>query len=374
MKSIQTKRQYFSLWLIKKADRLRHGLTFGILATVLSVVPLWAASAKTLYIPLGVANQIVEIDTDSFTVRTVADQLDNPHGLAISPDGRFLYAGSMLEKTAAAEQPKSSPEGVSEEEHTGHHTPAASGAPDAPKTFSFITRVNAKTGKIERRIDVKKFTHHLAVSPDGSTVIGVQSGASRIVVIDAETDKVLRYVQVGIAPNYALVTRNSDRVFVSTAGSNSLVVLDMKTWETIASIPVGKAPEHMTFSTDEKFLYAVNVGSGELSIVDTISMKEIKRVPTGESPHGVAFNESSQSVIVSNKGADSISIFDPKGNLQQEIPLAPKPYHVANGYDDAQIWISSRKEGKIWVLSTKDFSIKKTLSLPGIGHQMVKAL
>ncbi len=204
-------------------------------------------------------------------------------------------------------------------------------------------------------------------------MIGVQSGAGRIVVIDAATDQVLRYVPVGTAPNYALATRDGGRVFVSSAGSNTITVLDATSWRKLASVPVGEAPEHLAFSPDESRLYVVNVGSNELSIVDTEALTELSRVPTGREPHGVAYSEATQALVVANKGEDTLSVFDPAGELVQIVPLSPQPYHVADGHDGARLWISSRRQGQLWMIAARDLTVEGTVEIPGIGHQITVA-
>lgn len=344
------------------------GRTLLAVLTVLS--PFLALAADPVYVPLGDANQVLRLEGNGPRIAKVFGSLDNPHGLAISPDGRTLYAASMLEQVASADAKAERPAGVSEAEHNAHHGGMAAMPNVAPKTFSFITRINAATGEIERRIDVKKFTHHLTVMPDGSRVIGVQSSAGRIVVIDAVTDKVLRYVPVGPAPNYALVARDGGRVFVSSAGSNAVTVLDGKTWRKLASIPVGEVPEHMAFSSDESRLYVVNVGSNELSIVNTAALTEIRRVSTGREPHGVAFSKTAQAVVVANKGEDTLSVFDPTGEPVQIVPLSPQPYHVAADHGGERLWVSSRKEERLWLISARNFAVSRTVEIPGIGHQI----
>lgn len=347
-------------------------------ATVLLAGLLWITPAiarpSSVFIPLGDTNQIARVNAEDKRIEALYGPVDNTHGVAITPDGKALYAASLLEQVATADPAAERKQGVSESEHAAHHGGKASGVSStAPRTLSFITRLDAKTGKIERRIDVQRFTHHLTMMPDGGQVIGVQSGAGQIVVIDAHTDKVLRYVPVGPAPNYALVTSDGSRVFVSSAGANAITVLDGRTWRKVASIPVGQEPEHMAFSPDEKVLYVVNVGSNELSLVDTAGLTEIRRVPTGQEPHGLAFNALTGLVLVANKGADSLSVYDPKGELLQSIPLAPQPYHVANGPDPARVWVSSRKEGRVWLVSARTLTTVGELEVPGIGHQLAVA-
>lgn len=363
-------------------------LTATKLALILGLawlLPLWSASAQVVFAPLGDSNQIARIDMKTGAIQKLYDKLENPHGLAASPDGHFLFAASLLEKIEGAgsgnegKEGKESmeamarPEGVSEADHAAHHGGAVQQKSATPKTFSFITKLDAATGKILSRIDVGKFTHHVTVSPDGAYVIGVQSGAGRIVVIDTRTDKVLRYIPVGAAPNYAVITKDGAKVFVSSAGTNAVTVLDGKSWRKLAAIPAGGSPEHLTLSPDEKRLYAVNVGSNELSIINTETLKETGRVPTGDKPHGVAFSAKAQSVIVTNRGDDTLSVFTAGGEPTQTVPLSPQPYHVTASDDGARLWVSSRKEGRIWVVSSKDLTVLNTLTVPGIAHQIVVA-
>jgi YVTN family beta-propeller protein len=353
---------------------LRHFPGLNLLtALAVLLLPAWAIAANPVYVPLGDANRIARIDGSGTRIDKLFEVPDNPHGLAISPDGRTLYAASLLEQVATAEPKAERPQGVAEAEHTTHHGGMAAMPSATPRSYSFITRMDAASGEIARRIDVEKFTHHVTVTPDGSRVIGVQSGAGRIVVIDTATNTVLRYVPVGPAPNYALVTRDGARVFVSSAGSNAVTVMDGKTWRKLATIPVGGAPEHLAFSPDENRLYVANVGSNELSIVDTEALTEMRRVATGREPHGVAYSRTAQAVVVANKGEDTLSVFDPAGELVQIVPLAPQPYHVAADDGGERLWVSSRQEGRQWLVSARDFTVSGALEIPGIGHQIAMA-
>ena len=351
----------------------RFLLTTVMLVLIVSTFPSWllARPPAMIYAPLGAANKIAEIDPKSLTVTRLIGPLDNPHGLAVTPDGKTLFAGSVAERVADGAKPESRPEGVSEEDHAAHHGGEKAAPQAPPRSYSFIARVDVASGKVTHRIDVEKFTHHVAVTPDGRWVIGVQSGAGRIVVVDSRTNQVNRYVNVGAAPNYALVSRDGNRVYVSSAGDNSITVLDGKSWARIADIPVGKNPEHMVFSPDQKRLYVVNVNSAELSIVDIVSQKEIQRSKTGTQPHGVAFLADSNTVITANTGGESLSIFDQNGREQQLVPRGPKPYHTEFIPEQGQLWVSSRQTGELWLVSQNDMTVKKTLTLPGTAHQLV---
>lgn len=326
-----------------------------------------AARAGEFYVPLGAVGQVAEIDSDSYRIKRLIGGLANPHGVAISPDGKSLYVGSLLENMGAN---PSRPEGVSEADHAAHHGGGSGIAESKDSSVSFVTRVDIETGSIAKRINVERFTHHLAVTPDGAYAIGVQSGAQRIVVIDSRTDKVVRYVQVGKAPNYAAVSADGRTVYVSNSGSDTVSVLDGRSWTEKTRIAVGKGPEHILLSGDGKRLYVVNTQSNELSVIDTGTLREVRRVPTGKQPHGIAEVPASGRIAVANTGAGSVSIYDLNGGALSTFSLAPQPYHAQIAPNGSDILISSRAIGKIWVISGTNLNIAKTIEVPGIGHQI----
>lgn len=339
----------------------------AVIAATLIATALPAA-AGTLYVPLGDANRIAHLDAATADARVVQwGPVENVHGLALTPDGRTLYAGSQTEQPVVGSE-SSRPQGVSSDDHAAHHRPSvASGA-----TYSFITRLDAATGEIERRIDVERFTHHVAVTRDGASVIGVQSGAGRLVIVDAATDTVRSYVPVGPAPNYAVPSADGRLVFVSVAGADAVVALDAQTWQRRASIPVGDSPEHMTLSPDGSVLYVVNTASDELSLIDVAALQETVRVATGRTPHGVAYQAAAGTVLVANQGDGTVSRFTPAGEPAGRLTVGPQPYHVAAPADGGFL-VTSREVPRMWVLAGAELAVRTSLALPGIGHQVVLA-
>ncbi len=96
-------------------------------------------------------------------------------------------------------------------------------------------------------------------------------------------------------------------------------------------------------------------------------------MPTGREPHGVAFSRATQAVVVANKGDDTLSVFDPAGELVQLVPLSSQPYHVAAYHDGAGFWVSSRQQGLLRLVAANDFTMERTVDIPGIGHQITVA-
>ena len=98
---------------------------------VASALP--ATAGQFVYIPLGSAGQIVIVDAEQDLIVARVEGVPAVHGLAGTPDGRFLVAGSFDEREAGTEIPDN-PTGMSEDEHAAHHARPAEKAPVANLT------------------------------------------------------------------------------------------------------------------------------------------------------------------------------------------------------------------------------------------------
>ena len=76
-----------------KSPRLPAALLFALVLSVPGAV--WA---KVSYIPLGDANRIAQVDMKTFKVVKLLGPVQTSQGLAITPDGRFLYVTSRLDQ------------------------------------------------------------------------------------------------------------------------------------------------------------------------------------------------------------------------------------------------------------------------------------
>ncbi len=52
------------------------------------------------------------------------------------------------------------------------------------------------------------------------------------------------------------------------------------------------------------------------------------------------------------------------------LPLAPAPHHVATIRGTGKVYVSSRKEPKIWVLDQEKAALLDEFGIRGTGHEM----
>jgi len=326
---------------------------------------VWAE--PLMYVPAGDSNVLLVIDLHNGKIVKQIGELENSHGLAAVPSQEYLVAGSMeTEKTKAAKK-SVKPVNMSEEEHKSHHSGKEPVAP------SYVSIVHPEHGHVMRRVSVQDRTHHIAVDPSGKYAVGTHSNLGGISVIDLNKMETVHYIKTGQVTNYAVFSPDGSRLYVSNAGSGTVTVIDTANWKIIQDIKVGKAPEHMAIDANGQHLYVLNVVSGTVSDVDVNKGEEVRTFKTGKSPHGLTLSGNGTELFVSNKGSETLMSINLSTDSEKSIPLAPAPYHVTYVKSLNKLYVSSRKQPKIWVINPDDLAVEGEISLggKGVAHQMV---
>lgn len=329
--------------------------------------------ATTVYVPLGEANQVQVIDAGNDRVTGVVEGVDNAHGLAITPDGRYLVAGSYSELPPGLEDAPPRPEGVSAAEHEKHHAKPDQSA-DAQVGTSYVSVIDSDTRKVVRRIAVRGAVHHVAVSPHGRFAVTTHPGAGGISVIDFAESTVIRTIQTGLVPNYAIFTPDGQTLFVTNAGDNTVSEITVGAWALTRNIATGGSPEHLVLSGDNSTLYVNNVAEGTVSAISVDEGRVTRTFQAGSVPHGIDISNDGRTLFVSSQGDDKLVAIELATGDVREIALAPAPYHVTAVRDTGTLYVSSRAESRLWVVDQKTLLVKGELEIGGIGHQMAVAV
>ncbi|MEE9156912.1 MAG: beta-propeller fold lactonase family protein [Acidiferrobacterales bacterium] len=332
-----------------------------------------APAAPKVYIPLGTANEILVVDAaDDKVIGRIGDVI-NPHGLAATPDGKYLIAGSNREVSPdqAALPPK--PVGMSEEEHNLHHSMPAAATSQSGVGMSHVAIIETQDRRVVRRVDVKGAVHHNLVTPDGRYAISTHTTGGGISAIDLSNYKVAKVVPTGPAPNYAAVTKDGKRIYVSNAGNNTISEIDTDHWIVTRNILAGVAPEHMVLSPDEHTIYVNNIGDGTVSVISLDKGKVVKTYNVGNDPHGVDLSDDGKMLFVAVKEDNKLIGIDLVSGRTRSLDLSPAPYHVAAIRGTGKLYVSSRKLPKVWVVDQRALKVLREIPIRGVGHQMAVA-
>ena len=334
-----------------------------------------AVAGPLVYVPLGGENKIVVVDAAKDKIVGTINGLAAVHGLAGTPDGRFLIAGSF--ETRVPDKAVAKPKGVSEDEHAAHHGAASAGAKNAlpgkaTSEVSTVSVIRTSDGSVIRRIDVPGAVHHVAVSGDGRFAVVTHPNEGSISAIDLGSYKVVATVLTGPLPNYAAFAPGGDRLYVSNAGNDTISEVDTARWIVRSNAVVGNSPEHIVLSRDGATLYVNNVEGGTVSVVDVGDQTVVKTIRLGTTLHGIDLSDDGGTLFVAVLGGDKIVAVDLATGAERSIPLAPSPYHLAVIRGTGKFYVSSVSEPKIWVIDQRDLKVRGEIQIGGKGHQMVQ--
>jgi YVTN family beta-propeller protein len=352
---------------------MKQSATKLLLATALVAASVPSLAQTTIYSPLGDRNEIAVIDASSGAVTATISEVVNAHGLAITPDQRFLVAGSYMESKPGEQSMPSKPSGVTEDEHEAHHKGESENT-NTNVGMSFVSVIDTALNQVVHRIEVQGAVHHTEVTPDGKFAITTHPTVGGISVIDLGSRKVIRVIATGPLPNYAVSTRDGRRIYVSNAGNNTVSEIDATNWIVTRNYLTGSAPEHVVLSPDDSTLYVNNVTAGTVSVISLASDQPVHTYPTGNTPHGVDLSDDGKKLFISSKGENLLKVVDLTSGEISSKKLSPAPYHVTVVPGTGQLFVSSRATEKIWVIDQDTLEIVNEITLNGIGHQMAVAL
>ena len=201
-------------------------------------------------------------------------------GIAISADGRYIYAVHVLGEA--------------------------------------LTMLDVKSGLVRATVDVGAEPYTCVVSPDGKTVVVSVWGGAKVLMFDAATLEQRGEVAVGEHPNAMIWSKDAGRLFVACANTNAVWVVDIAAMTAKEQIsvalfpnsPPGSTPNGLGISPDGARLLVASADNNTVAVVD---IREPGRsavegfIPTGWYPTAAQFSKDGSNIyVLSGQGADVV--------------------------------------------------------------------
>ncbi len=264
-----------------------------------------------------------------------AKDFENPGfvaGLAISPDGRTLYAAHVFGESLAA--------------------------------------VDVGSGKLVARAKLPAEAYGTLVSPDGRTVLVSVWGASRVALFEPVTLRPLGEIAVGEHPNAMALSRDGARLFVACANTNAVWVVDLASRKAVERIGValrpealpGATPNALALSPEGDTLLVANADNNAVAVVDVRKPGESRPlgfIPTGWYPTGTAFDATARNVLVlSGKGLTPVA--NPRG--PQPVSVDSNAQYIAGLLNGSLTVLPRPDEGALQRLTERVYSLSAASS------------
>jgi DNA-binding beta-propeller fold protein YncE len=265
-------------------------------------------------------------------------ELVGPHGLYVSPDGRWYYVstahgtpnGALWKfSTATGEQAGRVELGLFpatvQVAPNGHFAWVVNFNLYGEMAPSSVSVVYTDDMLEVRRIPTCVMPHGSRLSPDGKRHYSACMMNDALVEIDADRMEVTRHFvlsaggehgmtgpvhamasAITCSPTWAEPSADGRSVWVACNKSNDLVEVDVGTWAMKRRIPAGDGIYNLAASRDGRLIVGTNKRAQSVSVVDAASGRERARIATTRRvPSGVVISPDSRYAFVTQEGVGS---------------------------------------------------------------------
>jgi DNA-binding beta-propeller fold protein YncE len=264
--------------------------------------------------------------------------MGTPHGLAISPDGRWIYV-----PTNDGDQP---------------WTPSQSGR---------LMVVNARTLKLDRVLGSPEGPHHVKAFQDwlGRDRVIVEAGQMRYILDPNDDQRVVS--AFGAADLYGLPYQSDvspDGKYVYTGivlGGRAIAdklqgavaKLDLETGRITYITGVGMYPNGFAFTADGKYTYVADSSGSRVYKIDNQTDTAIASTQAGvPGPYNIALNWDESELWVIGKGEMTFNLGGSLGLINTKTFTTVREYPIGGQTIDHNILSPDRTANELWVTSS----------------------
>jgi len=312
--------------------------------TVLSLLtwvwgPTPAAAQQTGNLPAGppivyVSNGgggITEVNTANNSVIATAPFPSNANGVAVTPDGRRMYATNR----------------------------------DVGEVTVFNTSTNVPLMVIS--VGNGNDNLGLAISPDGSVVYVANQFSGTVTVIATATNTVVRAIPTGAEPIWVTFSADGSRAYVSNQVSGTISVIATASGSVIANIGGFACPFQSKVTRDGLKLLVSSQCDNTLKVVNLASNTVVNSIPTGPNPRGIALTPDGTRAYVADWFSNTVDVIDvaTQTNLNTPVTVGLNPWGMAMT-PGGKAYVANFGDDTISVIDTSTNTV--TATLPSRGN------
>jgi YVTN family beta-propeller protein len=291
-----------------------------------------------VYVANESSNSVTVIDGDSFQVVGTVDARNHAtHDLAVSRDGRWLFATNLASGRLSAINTKAMETVASIA--TGDRAHVVTLTNDNRQAWvanigeNTISVVDTTTFRILGTIGVGKGPTGLTFSRDGRFAYVSNQGDKTVEVIDTASHRVLKAIPVGTNPHF-LVLGPDGRIWGTNTGGTDIYVIDPATQDKIASINVGPAPQQIAFGfkgLQGPNAYVTVAGLNRVVVLsaDPSNLRILAQIDVGQRPNGISGNREGTRLFVVHEVSNDLKVVDTGSSaVLATVPVGRKPIRV----------------------------------------------
>jgi DNA-binding beta-propeller fold protein YncE len=265
-------------------------------------------------------------------IGTNPTELVGPHGLYVSPDGKWYYVstahgtpnGALWKFSTANDEQAGRVElgrfpATVQVAPNGHYAWVVNFNLYGDMVPSSVSVVYTDRMLEVRRIPTCVMPHGSRLSPDGNRQYSACMMNDELVEIDTGKLAVSRTFMLRkgedghsasmaptCSPTWAQPSADGRTVWVACNKSNDLVEIDVPSWTMRRRIPAGDGIYNLAASPDGRLVVGTNKRGKSISVIETASGRELARIPaTRRNPSGLVISPDSRYAFVTQEGVGS---------------------------------------------------------------------
>ncbi len=226
-----------------------------------------------------------------------------------------------------------------------------------------ISLVDMAAQKELRRIPVLREPHHLALSPDGKSLLVGDTVGNEMLFLDPVTAALQK--RMPVADPYQLgFSPNGRFLVVNGLARNQVDVYDAATMQLLKRFPAATMPSHLDFAPNSSRVFVSLQGTDSMLAIDLNKLAVQWTAKIGKTPAGVLWHDGH--VLVADMGTDYVAVVDPAdGHVTGRIHTGKGAHNLFIAPDRKIIWVNNRAGGTTTSLDAATLAPLRSYAIPG---------
>jgi len=226
-----------------------------------------------------------------------------------------------------------------------------------------ISLIDMSSEKEVRRIPVLREPHHVALSPDGHSLLVGDTVGNEMLFLDPATGAVQK--RMPVADPYQLGFSPDKRfLVVNGLARNQVDVYDAASMQLLKRFPAASMPSHLDYAPDSSRVFVSLQGSDSLMAIDLAKLAILWTAKVGKTPAGVLWHDGK--LLVADMGTDYVAVVDPAdGRVTGRIHTGKGAHNLFVSPDHKIIWVNNRIGGSTTALDAATLAPIRSYAVPG---------
>jgi DNA-binding beta-propeller fold protein YncE len=226
-----------------------------------------------------------------------------------------------------------------------------------------ISLVDMGSLKEVRRVPVLREPHHVALSPDGKSLLVGDTVGNEMLFFDPVTAVLQK--RLAVADPYQLgFSPNGRFLVVNGLARNQVDVYDAGTMQLLKRFPAASMPSHLDFAPDSSRVFVSLQGTDSMVAVDLNRLAVLWTAKVGKTPAGVLWHDGK--VLVADMGTDYVAEVDPgDGRVTGRIHTGRGAHNLFLSPDRKIIWVNNRVGGTTTSVDAATLTSIRSYAIPG---------